>query len=641
MHWLGIPYRHNYHHCDTITHFHFTQFHSFICLIFLYRNTHEPIILLQRIFTLLAFLLFLQHFDIFVTEKGLRLLFTAVDYQHRNSIGGEDLWRLAFVETLEKPRGHGEGNESDVPLSAMVAGGTGGGAGGGGGGSTHDHKDVRRPSLLKAGSIRHPKGSLSLSGKQISGKFALALGQGLGGLMSIAVKHTGTGGSVRVHSDTHEEEGEHDSRSRSPPPSHLQQEEEVSQHAISSTNTSTHPSQPSAVNLNTHTTTATTITSSSRTPTKLTPLKEDDSTTPVGSPTPTTYKTIPVVVVAADTAEEKSGGTELIDVGGGSSHDSRGSSYHTGSTPPGNLATNNNPDTHALDATGKGVTILSAAVRDRQSSFSSSLPTTAATHTTTTTTSSPDFVGQNAPVKLLTASGKYIKVMNSAESSQNPSQTSPVKSLTASQKMAMNFGWEPSFPTPTPTTLPPSSRMALPQHVMEAMTLSGITNLTHLSPAHSNSHVTLRVFNPGPTTTLLTHLLLPPPPLAPSFNLLYVPSTLSPPPLSPFLSFLHLFSHQVSTLRPNPYPHVPQYKDKDKSKHHHNHINPRKFYHSGWREMHSAHIFDWPRSLFDRAQHSGSQRVHSYLVLFRNSVVGLIFKKISLIVVVPTVHIFD
>ena len=431
--------------------------------------------------------LFFQYFDIFVTEKGLRHVFTALDYQHRNSIGGEDLWRLAFVETLEKPRGHGEGNESDVPLSAMVAGG------GGGGGLSHDHKDVRRPSLLKAGSIRHPKGSLSLSGKQISGKFALALGQGLGGLMSIAVKHTGTGGSVRVHSDTHEEEGEHDSRSRSPPPPHLQEEEEEeSQHAVSNTNTNTSTSntnknlsQPNDVNPNAHTTTpTTTVALSSRIPTKLTPLQEgvhDFESIPMSpkDTTPTACKTLPVVSVA-DVIEEKagvtegsvsvdrrmSGATELIELGGGSSHDSS-------CTPSGNLATNNNPDTHALDATGKGATILSAAVRDRQSSFSSSLPTTAATHTTTTT-SSPDFVGQNVPVKLLTASGKYIKVMDSADTSQNPSQTSPVKSLTASQKMAMNLGWEPSFPTPTPTTLPPSSRMALPQHVMQAMALSGI-----------------------------------------------------------------------------------------------------------------------------------------------------------------------
>ena len=40
-----------------------------------------------------------QYFDIFVTEKGLKHVFAAVDYQHRHTIGGEDLWRLAFVGT--------------------------------------------------------------------------------------------------------------------------------------------------------------------------------------------------------------------------------------------------------------------------------------------------------------------------------------------------------------------------------------------------------------------------------------------------------------------------------------------------------------------------------------------------------------
>ena len=195
-----------------------------------------------------------------------------MDYQHRNSIGGGDLWRLAFIETLEKPRGHGEGSESDVPLSALTAGG-GGWAGGGG----HDSKDVRRPSLLKAGSIRHPKGSLSLSGKQISGKFL----QGIGGLIG-SIRHVHQSGVGIVYSSTHEEEEEHDSQS---PPVHQGEEMEHASISLPHTNTSTttSPSHPNATNINniTITNSGTIPDPSSTRPTKLTPLKEGiDETQP-------------------------------------------------------------------------------------------------------------------------------------------------------------------------------------------------------------------------------------------------------------------------------------------------------------------------------------------------------------------------
>ena len=122
---------------------------------------------------------------------------------------------------MEKPRGHGEGSENDLPATATATAGGGGGVGGGAGGSLVD-KDVRRPSLLKAGSIRH-KNSLSFSGKQMSGKFATALGQGLGGLLGMAAGagHTSGGAqSQKVHSSTHDEEGEHDSPAQSHAHSH-------------------------------------------------------------------------------------------------------------------------------------------------------------------------------------------------------------------------------------------------------------------------------------------------------------------------------------------------------------------------------------------------------------------------------------
>ena len=126
---------------------------------------------------------------------------------------------------MEKPRGHGEGSENDLPATATAAGG--GGVGGGAGGSLVD-KDVRRPSLLKAGSIRH-KNSLSFSGKQMSGKFASALGQGLGGLLGIAAGAGHTSGGVhsqKVHSSTHDEEGEHDSPAQSHAHSHPHDDED-------------------------------------------------------------------------------------------------------------------------------------------------------------------------------------------------------------------------------------------------------------------------------------------------------------------------------------------------------------------------------------------------------------------------------
>ena len=56
-----------------------------------------------------AFYRLLQFFDIAVTERGLSMLFQGADFQNRKVVGGDDLWRLAFVETLEKPGGHGEG----------------------------------------------------------------------------------------------------------------------------------------------------------------------------------------------------------------------------------------------------------------------------------------------------------------------------------------------------------------------------------------------------------------------------------------------------------------------------------------------------------------------------------------------------
>ena len=95
----------------------------------------------------------------------------------------------------------------------------------------------------------------------------------------------------------------------------------------------------------------------------------------------------------------------------------------------------------SLDATGKGAAILTAAVRDKSPSPSSS---------------SLSLPSQHA--------------------SQNPSQNAPVNSLTASQKLAANVAWEPTFSSSSPTTttaLPAASRAPLPQHVVQAMALSG------------------------------------------------------------------------------------------------------------------------------------------------------------------------
>ena len=206
-----------------------------------------------------------------------------------------------FVETLEKPRGHGEGSESDIliPIAATTAGG---GAGGGAGGLSSDKKDVRRPSLLKAGSIRHPKGSLSLSGKQISGKFASALGQGLGGLgglLGMAGVHSG---SSPVHSIVHEEEGEQESNLLSNQHQYHHHQEELPQHSdrLSPSNTNNTTTSTSANtstnnqnnNITTGSSVSTVVMSRS---TRLAPLKEGpefmspkEGTTPVVSPSPST-----------------------------------------------------------------------------------------------------------------------------------------------------------------------------------------------------------------------------------------------------------------------------------------------------------------------------------------------------------------
>ena len=152
--------------------------------------------------------------------------------------------------------------------------------------------------------------------------------------------------------------------------------------------------------------------------------------------------------------EEASSSTELMDHG----------DTHSGSTPPngstgvvGKLAQSAS-DTHALDSAGKGAAILTAAVRDIQSLPPSTLPPSSTTLPVVTGTGTNTRQSITAPV--------------------TASQDAPVNSLTASQKMAKNLGWEPSFPTPT--TLPSTTQsVLLPQHVVQAMALSGTPIHTH------------------------------------------------------------------------------------------------------------------------------------------------------------------